>query len=98
MGGLEKVEELRKTGADYNYGFQTKTKYKYDFGPGLTEELVKEISRIKNEPEWMLDLRIKSYREFLRRPTPTWGYPRLDKDMDFDKFFKVHLLQAKRKR
>lgn len=87
MDGLEKVEELRKAGSDYDLGFHTDTKYKYDFGAGISEELVREISRIKKEPEWMLDLRLKSYKEFLKRPTPTWGYPELDKDMDFNKFY-----------
>jgi Fe-S cluster assembly protein SufB len=87
MEGLEKIEELRRTGSDYNYGFQTKTKYKYDFGAGITEELIREISKIKKEPEWMLKLRLASYKDFMSRPTPTWGYPDLDKDMDFDKFY-----------
>ncbi len=87
MGGLEQVEELRKVGSDYKFGFHTATKYKHDFGTGISEDLVRQISKIKNEPEWMLDLRLRSYREFLNRPTPTWGYPELDKDMNFDSFY-----------
>lgn len=87
MDDLEKVEELRKTGEDYKFGFSTETKYKYDFGPGINEDLVRAISKIKNEPEWMLNLRLASYNEFLRRPTPTWGFPELDKDMNFEKFY-----------
>jgi Fe-S cluster assembly protein SufB len=72
---------------DYKFGFYTDTKYKYDFGTGISEALIKEISRIKGEPEWMLDHRLRSYAEFIRRPTPTWGYPDLDKDMKYDSFY-----------
>ncbi len=87
MDGLEKVQELREVGMDYKFGFHTDTKYRHDLGAGISEGLVREISKIKKEPEWMLKLRLDSYAEFLKRPTPTWGYPELDKDMDFSKFY-----------
>ncbi len=87
MDGLEKVQELRGVGMDYKFGFHTDTKYRRDFGTGISEELIREISKIKKEPGWMLKLRLDSYAEFLRRPTPTWGYPKLDEDMDFSKFY-----------
>ncbi|SDL02813.1 Fe-S cluster assembly protein SufB [Nonomuraea jiangxiensis] len=40
---------------------------------GLSEEVVRNISALKNEPEWMLDLRLKGLRLFDRKPLPTWG-------------------------
>ena len=40
---------------------------------GLSREVVEEISRIKGEPQWMTDLRLKAYRHFEARPMPTWG-------------------------
>ncbi|HET6380005.1 MAG TPA: Fe-S cluster assembly protein SufB [candidate division Zixibacteria bacterium] len=40
---------------------------------GLNAEIVEEISRFKREPEWMTRLRLKAYRHFESRPTPTWG-------------------------
>src|SRR5438094_5219058 len=40
---------------------------------GLSEEVVRDISAKKNEPEWMLDLRLKGLRLFGRKPMPTWG-------------------------
>lgn len=40
---------------------------------GLSRELVEEISRIKKEPEWMKELRLKSYDQFISKPLPTWG-------------------------
>jgi Fe-S cluster assembly protein SufB len=50
---------------------------------GLTRETVEEISRFKNEPEWMLQFRLRAYDHFLKRKMPSWG-GRLD-DIDFDK-------------
>lgn len=56
------------------YGFHfSDENYVFKSRPGLDEEIVREISYIKGEPEWMLDLRLKSLKEFARRPMPTWG-------------------------
>lgn len=46
--------------------------YKTDHA-GLTLELVKEISEMKKEPEWMRELRLKSFKIFQNKPIPTWG-------------------------
>src|SRR5215475_8729570 len=40
---------------------------------GLSEEVVRDISARKNEPEWMLDLRLKGLKYFGRKPMPAWG-------------------------
>ncbi len=40
---------------------------------GLSRELVEEISRIKKEPEWMKELRLRAYDQFITKPLPTWG-------------------------
>ncbi|MFW9777678.1 MAG: Fe-S cluster assembly protein SufB [Candidatus Heimdallarchaeota archaeon] len=40
---------------------------------GLTEKVVREISRIKNEPSWMLDFRLESLKHFTDTPLPRWG-------------------------
>jgi len=40
---------------------------------GLNDEVVSDISARKNEPQWMLDLRLKSLRLFGKKPMPTWG-------------------------
>ena len=40
---------------------------------GLNEDIVREISKIKGEPEWMLDYRLKALDCFLHKPMPTWG-------------------------
>ncbi len=58
---------------DYKYGFKTETKSVMDTGKGLTEKIVKEISDIKEEPEWMQTFRLTSHETFLTKPNPTWG-------------------------
>ncbi len=56
------------------YGFHySDENYTFKSRPGLDETIVREISHIKGEPEWMRDLRVKSLKEFERRPMPTWG-------------------------
>ncbi|MDE1855415.1 MAG: Fe-S cluster assembly protein SufB [Candidatus Micrarchaeota archaeon] len=54
------------------YGFSTKTEY-VDFEKGLSEDVVRKISALKNEPQWMLDKRLLGYKVFTSKPTPTWG-------------------------
>ncbi|MBF8187929.1 Fe-S cluster assembly protein SufB [Nonomuraea sp. K274] len=54
---------------------------------GLSEEVVRDISRLKNEPEWMLDLRLKGLRLFHRKPLPTWGSDLTGIDFDNIKYF-----------
>ncbi len=51
---------------------------------GLNEDIVREISAIKEEPEWMTEYRIKSLKQFLKMPMPKWGVD-LSK-MDFDDY------------
>ncbi|GAA3650891.1 Fe-S cluster assembly protein SufB [Nonomuraea antimicrobica] len=54
---------------------------------GLSEEVVRDISALKNEPEWMLDLRLKGLRLFDRKPLPTWGSDLTAIDFDNIKYF-----------
>jgi len=59
---------------DYSrYGFHDKEEYVFKSQKGLSKEIVEQISKIKNEPEWMLKFRLKSLEEFNRRPMPQWG-------------------------
>jgi Fe-S cluster assembly protein SufB len=55
--------------------------YQADFDYGITEDLVRQISKDKNEPEWMLEFRLDSLKKFLEMPMPSFG-PDL-KDLDF---------------
>ncbi len=55
------------------YGFSDKIDYKFKTKKGLSEDIVREISRIKSEPSWMLEKRLTGYRIFKSKPMPTWG-------------------------
>lgn len=58
---------------EYKYGFRDKHQSIFQSGKGLTEEIVREISRIKEEPEWMLNFRLKALNQFYKMPMPEWG-------------------------
>jgi Fe-S cluster assembly protein SufB len=59
---------------DYSkYNFRDIVDYEILLPKGLNEEIVREISRIKNEPLWMEEFRVKSFKIFMEKPMPTWG-------------------------
>ena len=58
---------------EYKYGFRDEHKSIFQSGKGLTEEIIREISRIKEEPEWMLDFRLNALKQFNKMPMPEWG-------------------------
>jgi Fe-S cluster assembly scaffold protein SufB len=54
---------------------------------GLDEDVIREMSAMKGEPEWMLEFRLRAYRRFLRKPVPTWGGGGLLEEIDFDDMY-----------
>ncbi|WOV86438.1 Fe-S cluster assembly protein SufB [Sporosarcina oncorhynchi] len=58
---------------DYKYGFHDKDVSVFRSERGLTKEIVEEISNMKEEPQWMLDYRLKSLELFYSMPMPQWG-------------------------
>ncbi|MFC0187615.1 Fe-S cluster assembly protein SufB [Fictibacillus aquaticus] len=58
---------------EYKYGFRDKDVSIFRSKRGLTKEIVEEISRMKSEPQWMLDFRLKSLETFYKMPMPQWG-------------------------
>ncbi|WP_430535213.1 Fe-S cluster assembly protein SufB [Listeria rocourtiae] len=58
---------------EYKYGFHDKDTSVFRSERGLTEDIVREISTIKEEPQWMLDFRLKSLEQFYKMPMPQWG-------------------------
>ncbi len=54
---------------------------------GLSEDVVRNISALKSEPQWMLDLRLKGLRLFGKKPMPTWGSDLSGIDFDNIKYF-----------
>jgi Fe-S cluster assembly protein SufB len=70
-------------GNDYKYGFHDKEDYIFKSGKGLSEEIVRTISSMKNEPEWMLKFRLRALDIFNKKPMPTWGNCDLINGIDF---------------
>ena len=60
-------------GGEYKYGFKTDVKNVFDTGKGLNEDVIRTISKMKKEPEWMLEFRLKSYKAFMELQNPSWG-------------------------
>ncbi|MBF4692889.1 Fe-S cluster assembly protein SufB [Fusibacter sp. Q10-2] len=64
------------------YDIINKEDHRYKADRGLTEDIIREISREKDEPQWMLDYRLKSLEIFNAKPMPTWGADLSELDMD----------------
>ena len=60
---------------DYSkYDFKDSTEmYVHLSKKGLTKDTVREISQLKDEPQWMLDFRLRAYDIFMKKPMPQWG-------------------------
>lgn len=68
-----KLEELNTN----IYDFKNADNYDYKIKKGLSKEIVEEISKQKNEPSWVLDIRLKALDAYNKLTMPTWG-PNLD--------------------
>jgi len=58
---------------EYKYGFRDPDTYVFKTRKGLDRDIVQEISKMKIEPEWMLEFRLKALDHFNKRPMPQWG-------------------------
>ena len=67
----ETIQDLQLD--EYKYDFVTDAEPVYRARKGLSEEVVREISAYKEEPEWMLDSRLKALQVYESKPMPTWG-------------------------
>jgi len=71
---MPQVEQVSvNTSYKEKYGFSKPEKYVFKARKGLGEDIVKEISAIKDEPEWMLKFRLRAYEIFKSKKQPTWG-------------------------
>jgi Fe-S cluster assembly protein SufB len=71
----------------YKFGWADSDVAGTDARRGLSEEVVRNISGLKNEPEWMLDLRLKGLKLFHRKPMPNWGADLSGIDFENIKYF-----------
>jgi Fe-S cluster assembly protein SufB len=79
-------DELNKRiSEDYKWGFESNVEME-DFPKGLSEDIVRLISQKNNEPEWLLEFRLKSYRKWLTLKHPEWSYFDVP-DIDFQDLY-----------
>ncbi len=64
-----KIEDINRN----IYDIKNKDEYEFKIEKGLTAEIIKEISKQKNEPDWMRDFRLKSLEVYNKLELPTWG-------------------------
>ncbi len=80
LDGLQGIE-------NYKFGWSDDDSYALHVERGLSEQVVRNISMLKSEPEWMLQLRLKGLRLFEKKPMPTWGSDLSGIDFDNIKYF-----------
>lgn len=77
----EQTEQIDEALArEYEAGFVSDVESE-TFEPGLNEDIIKRISQMKDEPEWMLEWRLGAYRQWLEMEEPDWAlldYPKMD--------------------
>jgi Fe-S cluster assembly protein SufB len=71
----------------YQLGWSDEEKPVFKPEKGLDAELIRTMSEMKDEPEWMLDFRLKAYKRFLAKPTPTWGGGGRLETIDYDDIY-----------
>ena len=80
-------EIIDSISTSYDFGWHDSDEAGEKAKRGLDEQVVREISAIKGEPEWMLAKRLKAYSTFERKPMPTWGVDLSQLDMDAVKYY-----------
>jgi Fe-S cluster assembly protein SufB len=61
--------------------------YRFISEKGLNADIVRQISQMKNEPEWMTNIRLQAYEHFINRPTPQWGGSGMLDEIDYDDIY-----------
>lgn len=66
---------MKKSNLDfeYGYGFSMPENNIFKTKKGISESVIRQISKIKNEPLWMKNFRLKALKEFFKKPMPVWG-------------------------
>lgn len=80
-------QEIIASIGSYGYGWHDSDVAGATARRGLNEDVVRNISALKDEPQWMLDLRLKSLRLFGKKPMPHWGADLTGIDFDNIKYF-----------
>lgn len=80
--GKNPESEYFKGLSDYQFGFSDPETFVFRSQKGLNEEVVRQISALKKEPDWMLNFRLKALHHYQQRSIPTWGADLSDLDLD----------------
>ena len=72
VANAETIEQVQSVTEKYKYGFVTDIEMEHA-PKGLSEDIVRFISAKKDEPEWLLEWRLKAYRHWLTMPEPEWA-------------------------
>ncbi|HIF45188.1 MAG TPA: Fe-S cluster assembly protein SufB [Candidatus Poseidoniales archaeon] len=87
-------ENAQNAIVDYQFGFHDPETATIRFDSGLSEKVVRDISELKGEPEWMTEIRIKAFHRFEQMPMPKWGSDILEQ-IDFDSI--IYFLRSSEK-
>ncbi|MBT3189541.1 MAG: Fe-S cluster assembly protein SufB [Anaerolineae bacterium] len=79
---MSDTQTLEKIGGQDKYDFKDPENYVFKAQKGLNADIVREISAMKEEPQWMLDYRLKSYAHYEKREMPMWGPDVTPLDLD----------------
>ena len=77
-------DEAHDAVGDYRFELHAPENATIRFDKGLSEQVVRDISALKDEPEWMTELRVKAYNHFIERPMPDWGNCHSLNQINFD--------------
>ncbi len=77
----EQISDLLDERDEYKYGFTTDIETEY-LPKGIDENIVRTISKMRHEPDWLLDFRLRAFRAWSRMKVPTWGHVKLP-EIDF---------------
>lgn len=83
----EQQETIEALGSSYNFGWRDSDVAGEAAERGINEDVVRYISSVKEEPEWMLERRLQAYEHFEARPMPTWGVDMSVVNFDEYKYF-----------
>lgn len=87
MGEVSKEVGINKGDYVRDYGFSSPDKSVFKVHKGLSRGVVEEISKMKDEPKWMLDFRLKALKHFNERIMPTWGPDLSELNLDKIRFY-----------
>jgi len=79
-----KDENVQELVGEYQYGFLDEDQSVFKTRRGLSKDIVRQISEIKKEPEWMLNFRLGALQMFEDRPMPRWGNTEILDSIDFE--------------